>query len=213
MLTFILYSVCAILGYLVGCLNPAHFIAQLKKINLKERGTGNLGATNATLVLGKKYGVLIMIFDILKCAAIIKLTELMIKGDAIASTISGISCILGHIFPFYLGFRGGKGLATYGGFVLAYSPKLLLLLLIVAFTMAFVTNYSISFPLTACILFPILVCATNGNYTVNILIVAVSIIMFFKHTDNFIRIVKGEEVTVDQFIKNHLLKKDDGEVK
>lgn len=206
------YAICSLVGYLIGCLNPAFFIAQLKKIDLRMRGTGNLGATNATFVLGKKYGIWIMIFDIFKCAAVIKLTEFTLKGDEIASVISGVACILGHIFPFYLGFKGGKGLATYGGFVLAYSPKLLLLLLIVAFTMAFVTNYSISFPLTACILFPVLVCSTNGNAVVCTLIVLVSIVMLIKHTDNFIRIVRGEEVTVDQFLKNHLFKKDDGEI-
>lgn len=201
-----IYVACAVMGYMVGCINPAHIIASFKKINLKEAGTGNLGATNATFVLGKKYGIFIMLFDIFKCAAIIKLTEYMFRGNTVLSALAGICCILGHIFPFHLGFKGGKGLAAYGGFVLAYNPKILLLLFIVAFTMSIVTNYSIAFPLTATILYPILVCSTNTHKAICIMVVGLSIIMLYKHKDNFIRIIRGEEVTVDQFIKNHLFK-------
>lgn len=111
-----------VIGYLLGTLSPAALFAKLKKVNLRKRGTGNLGATNTTMVLGKQYGALVMILDIGKAFLACKLAELLFPELAVAGLLAGAAAVVGHIYPFYMKFKGGKGLAAFGGMILAYNP-------------------------------------------------------------------------------------------
>lgn len=105
-----------LVSYLFGSISFSFIFGKLKKIDLRKKGTKNLGATNAWLVLGPKIGVITGILDILKgtlaviIAVLFNLTELFVY-------LSGISAIIGHIFPFYLNFKGGKGMSTSFGVV------------------------------------------------------------------------------------------------
>ena len=99
------------LGYCMGCINPAHWIAEKKHVNLKEEGTGNLGATNTAFVLGKKAGIFVMLFDIFKSLLSYKIAKWLFPKLLIAGILASIGCILGHCFPVTMHFQGGKGLA------------------------------------------------------------------------------------------------------
>ena len=120
-----------IMGYLLGCLNPAALFAKAKKIDLRKKGTGNLGATNTTIVLGKKYGVIVMLFDIFKAYLAVKLAKVLFPKAALAWLFAGGAAVVGHIYPFYMRFKGGKGLACLGGAVLAISPSMFLVLILI----------------------------------------------------------------------------------
>ena len=111
-----------IIGYLMGCISPAAIISKIKNVNLKETGTRNLGATNTTLVLGKRAGVVVLVVDIMKSILSAKLVKLLFPHAVCAGMIACIGCILGHCFPVFLGFQGGKGLAAFAGMVLEYNP-------------------------------------------------------------------------------------------
>ena len=87
------------LGYLVGCVNPAVLISKMRNVNLKEEGTGNLGATNTAFVLGKKAGIFVLIFDVAKSFLSYKIAKWLFPKLLIAGILASIGCILGHCFP------------------------------------------------------------------------------------------------------------------
>ena len=117
-----------LIGYLFGGLNPAAMVAAVKKVNLRERGTKNLGATNVTLTVGMRYGVAVMLFDVMKAYISVKLARLLFPKAAAAGLLAGCGAVVGHIYPVYLKFKGGKGLAAFGGMILAMDPVLFLIL-------------------------------------------------------------------------------------
>ena len=126
---------CILIGYLIGSLNPAALLSKLKKKDLRKQGTGNLGATNTMIVLGKGYGALVMLFDVAKAFASVKLAQLLFADLAVAGILAGSAAVIGHIYPFYLKFQGGKGLAAFGGMILAVDPLLFIILLVIALTL------------------------------------------------------------------------------
>ena len=115
------YLFTALLGYSLGCINPAYILARIKGFDIHEKGSGNAGASNALITMGKLRGFFCAAFDIAKAALAVLLARLLFPNvDTFA--VSASCAILGHIFPFYLRFRGGKGLACLCGAVLTDSP-------------------------------------------------------------------------------------------
>lgn len=87
-----------LMGYLLGSLNPAAFISMLKKKNLREMGTGNLGATNTMLTFGKKYGVMVMLFDVIKAVISVNIAKLVLPKMILAGITAGVCTMIGHIY-------------------------------------------------------------------------------------------------------------------
>ena len=192
-------------GYLLGSLSPSYLISKIKHADLRQQGTGNLGATNTMLVLGKCYGVLVMLFDISKSVLALKLAAHFVSP--IAGTVAGAMAVVGHIFPFYLRFKGGKGLAAFGGFVLASDPLVFVILLFVAVVLMLIFNYGVAMPITGTVLFPIIMAVKSHSPTQVAVVVGVSLLVAIKHAGNLDRAVRGEDIKVREYIKNNLLKK------
>lgn len=199
------FAAVILFGYLLGTLSPSALISKVKKTNLKEVGTHNLGATNTMLTFGKAYGALVMLFDIAKAFAAVKLTELIFPDVAYIGLVAGCAAVIGHIHPFYLKFKGGKGLAAYGGLVLAFDPWIFLILLGVALILMFIVNYSFIMPYSAAVLFPILSFLKTGNWIVFTFTLAVSALIAFKHRDNLIKASRGEDIQIRGYFKKHFL--------
>ena len=200
------YAISIIIGYLLGSISPAALISKIKKINLRKTGTKNLGATNTTLVLGKKFGAIVMIFDIAKGAASVLIAKLIFKEIAmLAGLLAGSAAVVGHMFPFYLRFRGGKGLAAYGGMVLAFDPLAFLLLLVIGLICAFVLNYGIALTASAAVLFPFVTAFRNisSPYVVSLTAIAAltSAVLLARHWGNIYRAFTKKEMTTRQFLK------------
>lgn len=200
------YAISIIIGYLLGSISPAALISKIKKINLRKTGTKNLGATNTTLVLGKKFGAIVMIFDIAKGAVSVIIAKLIFKEIAmLAGLLAGSAAVVGHMFPFYLKFRGGKGLAAYGGMVLAFDPLAFLLLLVIGLICAFVLNYGIALTASAAVLFPFVTAARNisSPYVVPLTAIAAltSAVLLVRHWGNIYRAFTKKEMTTRQFLK------------
>ena len=121
------------------------------------------------------------------------IVQLLFPNTPYASEIAGTACILGHIFPFYLGFKGGKGLASYIGVALALDWKFAIALIIFALIITLVTDYIVSATFTAMIITPIYFFLCSSLITGLILSIA-SLVMFFKHIDNIKRVLNGTEV-------------------
>ena len=182
------------LGYCIGCINPANWIAEKKHVNLKEEGTGNLGATNATFVLGKKAGIFVLFFDIFKSLLSYKMAKWLFPKLLIAGILASIGCILGHCFPVTMHFQGGKGLAAFGGLILAFRPWMFFTIITVGITLMFICNTGVVAPFMGCLLFPVLVYFTEHTQAEFIAIIIASAIIFATHLSNFRMARKKEDV-------------------
>ena len=121
---------CMMIGYVIGSLSPAALISKIKKQDIRKSGSGNLGTMNTMMNFGKRYAVPVMIIDMLKGFLAVKLAHWIVPAVSVAGVLAGGSAVLGHIFPFYMKFRGGKGLAPFGGMILALNPLGFLFLLL-----------------------------------------------------------------------------------
>lgn len=191
-----------LVGYLLGTLSPSALLSKIKQLDLRTQGTHNLGASNTMLVMGKKYGALVMIFDIFKGFFAAKLAKLLFPQLALAQLLAGFSAVVGHIFPFYLGFKGGKGLAAFGGMVLAYDPIVFLFLLVLGIILMLLTNASVAMPLSAGALFPILSLIRSQSLVVFFITAAAGILIIVKHWSNIGKARRGEDLKIRSFVKN-----------
>lgn len=199
--------ICLIIGYLLGSLNPAALLSKVKKVNFREQGTGNLGASNTMILLGKGYGALVMLFDILKAFAASKLAKLLFPQLVLAGMIAGLAAVIGHVFPFYMRFQGGKGLAAFGGMVLAYKPWLFVALLTLGVILMAIVNHSFVMPMSAAVLFALYVAFTSGDFWATLIAIAASLIVIIKHWSNIGKAKRGEEAGVREVIRSKPLAK------
>ena len=189
----------AAIGYGIGQVSPAARISKLKNKDLRENGTGNLGATNTMLVFGKAYGIAVMIFDVLKAYIAIKIAKALFPKFVFAGLAAGCFSVIGHIFPAYLNFRGGKGVATFAGMMLAYDIRVLLGLLLVAIIIMVVTDTGYYGPVSAMILFTAWLFLKVKSISVFGGVAAVGGLIIYKHKENFINAKEGKEIRVREF--------------
>ncbi len=200
------YLCCAGIGYLLGSVSPSYILGKIKKVDLRSSGTKNLGASNTFMHFGRFWGAFVMLFDILKAFVAVKVCQFLFHELAFAGLVAGSASVLGHNYPFYLKFKGGKGLASYGGFILGVSPPLFLMLLVSCVVLAFIFNYGCTIALSAAVLFPILVGIKFGSAIAFIITAVCSVSLFYKHTENLRRIRAGEETKFRAFIGKYILK-------
>ncbi len=188
------YFLAAALAYALGSSNMAFYIARYKGVDLRGAGTGNLGASNATILLGWLSGVLVGIHDIGKAILAVWLAKTLFPELPAVGAVAGVACVLGHIFPFYLRFRGGKGFAPYLGMTIALSWKLAIFILILVVVVTLLTDYISLATLATVTVVPIgMGVSTGGILTPLILLVATAVIVF-KHRENITRLRRGTEI-------------------
>lgn len=201
------YLACTAIGYTFGCVSPSYFISQFMKKDIRKSGTGNLGATNTLFHFGRKWGVMVMLFDVFKAFISVKLCQWMFPAFLLSGIIAGTAAVIGHIFPFYLNFRGGKGLACLGGFILAINWKYFLILLFIGFVLSIIVNYACCTPFSAAILFPIMYSVETKSLSVLFVLMICSAGIVYSHMDNVYKIRRGEELSVRDFLYYTFLKK------
>ena len=194
------YVLAIFLGYFLGCSNMAYYLAKIKKADLRGAGSGNLGASNATVLLGWKAGVLTAVHDIGKAAIAVLVLKGLFPGTEYIGAVAGVACVLGHIFPFYLKFKGGKGFASFFGMTLALNWKLALCVAVAVVVVTFVTDYIVCGTLTTIITVPVYMGFTISWLLAAILCVATAVIIY-KHKDNYPRMLNGTELGLRSAIK------------
>ena len=197
------YIVVAILSYLIGSINFSIIISKkVAGFDVREKGSGNAGTTNMLRTVGKKAALITLVCDILKGVISILLALLIGKiakeaNNSILVQIAGILVIIGHTFPIFFKFKGGKGVATAVGVLLTTNWQIGLICLIFGLVLIALTRMVSLGSITAAILFPILVLfiKTNyiveGNYFIYSLIIAVMVV--FNHRENVKRLLSGTE--------------------
>ncbi|WP_286926544.1 MULTISPECIES: glycerol-3-phosphate acyltransferase [Lysinibacillus] len=198
-----------IVGYIIGCLHGSKVAQFLSGVDLKKTGHGNAGASNATLSLGWKYGVLVALIDIGKGVLAIIGAHFFLADAAqytevqvwLFTYLIAAGVILGHNFPFHMGFNGGKGTASIIGILLAVDWKIGLFALILFVILSFATNYLI----VGVLEFYLVFCTATflwipgiGPTMIALLLFGIAIIL---HIENIKRLVKGTEPKVTSAFK------------
>ncbi len=187
---------CSLMGYLIGNINPAYILSRLKGFDIRERGSGNAGASNVTMVMGKKAGVFTAVFDIFKAFAASFIAAELFPQVKCAKIMSGVSCIIGHIFPVFMKFHGGKGLACLGGVVLSFNPTIFCALLFAELILALTVDYICIVAPSGAVIFTLVYALFTGDPYGTIMLAVVSVIILFKHIENFKRIQNGTEAHI-----------------
>jgi len=131
-----------IIGYSFGCIQSAYAVGKIVGgIDIRNHGTSNAGASNVTTVLGWRYGLFVAIIDILKGFFAVLFINLLYPGNVDLKILAGSMVIIGHVFPVVLGFRGGKGCASFVGALLAINPVFGLLNIAMIIAITLTTNY------------------------------------------------------------------------
>lgn len=188
------YVLCILLSYLIGTINPAYIFSKIRGFDIRQKGSGNAGASNVLIVLGKAWGILCAVLDIAKAMLAIHLCHMLFPSLAYGFAVSGVFCVIGHIFPFYMKFKGGKGLACIGGMILRYDPLVFLAMLLLEGVLVFVTNYICFVPMTAVILFPVIYGVMEKDLIGALILCVLIPVVFYKHKENLKRIKNGTEL-------------------
>lgn len=210
------YIIIAIITYLVGSINFSVIISKrMAGFDVREKGSGNAGTTNMLRSIGVKAAVITLLCDILKGVVVILIAILIgniVDGldDALLVQLAGIFVIIGHTFPIFFGFKGGKGIATSLGVLLMINWQIGLICLVFALILMAITRMVSVGSIAAAILFPVLVVFIGQNYIVPvnnwsylIFSIIIAILVLFNHRENLKRIFTGKENKIS-FKKSNL---------
>lgn len=191
-----------LLSYLLGSIPASVWVGKVfYKIDIREHGSGNAGATNTVRILGYKAGIPVMIFDIAKGWFPVFAVSHLLKWEFPLSSMAyiqiafGIAAVIGHVFPIYIGFRGGKGVGTFAGVAVGLFPYAFLSSLAVFIIVVYITRYVSLGSIAAAIAFPIFLILVFENYSVPLIGLGVfaSVFIIFTHRKNIQKLLNGTE--------------------
>ena len=197
-----IYLVSALIGYLIGCFQTSYLMGKyLKQTDIRKHGTSNAGASNAAIVFGWRFGIVIALVDIGKTILAVTIISLVFPGEPILKYIAGLSSILGHIFPFYMQFRGGKGFASYAGLVLSMNWRLGLGFIFFCIIITVVTNYVSVAALLSTGIYPLYNIYIKESPAIILLLIIMYFVIIYKHKENIIRLKTGQEKGLRDLLK------------
>lgn len=185
------------LAYIIGSIPFGVLIAKSEGIDLQSVGSRNIGATNVLRTAGKLPAVLTVLGDSLKGAVLVMLCRVM-NGGELLEGMTGISAILGHLYSIFLSFKGGKGVATGFGVLIAYSPLPALISIIVWILTALLTRYSSLAAITTFVSLPLVFILFNASEIKISFAVVLAILIILKHRDNIKRLLNGTETKIGE---------------
>ncbi|MGX9358735.1 glycerol-3-phosphate 1-O-acyltransferase PlsY [Mycoplasma sp. 2575] len=205
-----------ILGYLIGSINISIIISKRKKRDIRNFGSKNAGATNALRVFGFKFALLVFCFDIFKSfipTIIVFTIKKGVNSNFIIPLFAGLGALIGHIFPCYFNFKGGKGVASFFGMILAFDFPTFLLLVLVYITLVLIIRYISISSVVISIIFAFysfipyfytswILSFINHNiplWSHSYILVFASILILLKHIPNYIRLSNKEEKKLNLF--------------
>ncbi|MBO1002367.1 glycerol-3-phosphate acyltransferase [Pseudogracilibacillus auburnensis] len=196
-----------IIGYLFGCIHGSQIVGKYKKINIKKNGMKNAGASNATLLLGWKYGFIVAFIDVFKAivsllivAALLNKFNVLFEMQILLLYVNALFVVIGHNFPLQMSFNGGKGTASLFGVLLYIDWKFAVMGLIILLLFAFVTNYFVTGTLMLYLSFIAYTLYTFGRAPTFVACLF-TVLFFIKHAENFKRIVNKEEVKLSTLFR------------
>lgn len=210
--------ICLLIGYIFGLFQTAYFYGKAHGIDIRQHGSGNSGTTNALRVLGTKAGLIVFAGDCLKCMAAVWLVRLLF-GESYHNIIyllclyTGAGAILGHNYPFYMNFKGGKGIAATAGMVLSFHPYFIITGVLLFFIPFFTTHYVSlgSLLVYAGLMIQLVLFGQMGFFAemtqgqlieMYIVFGFLLVLAYWKHRENIKRLIHGNERKTYLFKKN-----------
>ena len=197
--------ICLIIGYGFGCFSTAYVIGKANNIDIRNYGSGNAGTTNALRTLGWKAGFLTFLGDAIKAIIPVLLVRFLMQNDSYGQLLplyAGLGVVLGHNFPFWLKFKGGKGIAATGGVMFAFDWRLGIAALVLFLIVVLLTRYVSLGSLMISILFPVwILIMYSGNLHMLIVSLIFTVSAFIKHRSNMKRLINGTENKIGQKVK------------
>lgn len=193
------YILVGLIAYLLGSINSAIiFSKKFAGFDVREKGSKNAGTTNVLRTVGKKAAALTLLCDILKgvVAVIVAMLAAKIWDEVDIDTLkylAGLFAIIGHTFPIYYGFKGGKGVATSLGVLLVVNPQIGLSCLVFALVIMIATKWVSLGSIMAALLFPILTVIMTDNFGAKIISILIGALVIFNHRTNIKRLKQGTE--------------------
>lgn len=200
--------ICVLIGYVFGLFQTAYIYGRLHGIDIRNYGSGNAGTTNTLRVFGTKAGLLVLVGDIMKCIlAVVLVSYLFGKSHPemvyLLKMYAAMGAIIGHNFPFYLKFKGGKGIAATAGLILSFHPYLIPVGVILFFGVFFTTHYVSlgSLLVYAGFMVELVILGQNGvfhmsqSYLNEMYVLAgfLTVMAYYKHRENIKRLISGTE--------------------
>ena len=200
--------ICLAIGYVFGMFQTSSIIGKVHHMDIRQYGSGNAGTTNALRTLGKKAGAITLIGDMLKCVAAILVVNAIFRNNygmilPLLGMYTAAGCVLGHNFPFYLGFRGGKGIAASAGMLLAMDWRVFLICAVIFAGIVVATRYVSlgSMAAYAGALICFVVFGAMGSYgmdyfhtfEMDVIMGLMTVLAIYRHRANIVRLLKGTE--------------------
>ena len=204
--------ICIAIGYVFGLFQTGYIYGKIKHIDIREHGSGNAGATNTLRTLGWKAALITFFGDCLKCVLAILLVKLLFRNGQVPVSLlgmyAGLGAVLGHNYPFYLNFKGGKGIASTGGIILATNPIMVIISLALFGTIVGVTKYVSlgSIVLMVSFVIQVIVYGQMGGfgiagaplYELYGIAIFLMLLAIIRHRQNIVRLINGTENKIGQ---------------
>lgn len=198
---------CIVIGYVFGMIQTGYFYGKMRKIDIREHGSGNAGTTNTLRTLGWKAGAITFLGDCLKCVAAVVIARAIFSGSEIPGILlglyAGLGAVLGHNYPFYLKFKGGKGIACMAGVIITLHPVFVAISLVVFASVVLITRYVSVGSLVLMIAFvaQVVVCGQMGGFGLSGMnlyefygiSIFLAVLAFIRHRKNIVRLLQGTE--------------------
>lgn len=185
-------------SYLFGNVNPAIILTQIKKgIDIRSVNSQNAGATNVTITLGAKYGILIGILDILKGVIPVLIARFAFPDNDTIWWFTGLMVLVGHIFPVIYQFKGGKGTATLIGVLFTIAPLYAAILFTVSVVLLVTTKFIAIPSVVSALVTPVYLYFSDFSNEAIWIMVIFMVISLYKHRMNIVNIIKGQEKSLD----------------
>ncbi|MFC1528161.1 glycerol-3-phosphate acyltransferase [Candidatus Neomarinimicrobiota bacterium] len=190
-----------IIGYLLGNINASYILGKVfKGIDIREKGTSNAGASNAVIVMGWKFGAATFLIDALKSAVAMWIVKYITNGNTNLAVLAGVMTMVGHIYPVFMKFKGGKGIASILGIMVGLNSYIAIVLYATIVLGTVITNYLILGELLILILFPVATYLLGYSNFAVALITLACLLSTYKLRENIIRTFKGTEQTLSSVL-------------
>ena len=187
---------CLLIGYCFGCLQTAYLAGRVFHVDLRTKGSGNLGFTNTLRVLGKKAGLIVFLIDMAKATAAFFLCRALFPDLPLAGFYGGFGAVLGHDFPFYLKFKGGKGISSMIGTIVGIGFTMYPLVVPICAAcgiLPLISRYISIGSLCFCVSIPLALLVSHAPTEAVVLGLVMSLLAIYKHKENIKRLATGTE--------------------
>ncbi|GLV12629.1 glycerol-3-phosphate acyltransferase 2 [Alicyclobacillus hesperidum] len=183
-----------VIAYIIGSISTSTLVVRLVSgRDIREEGSGNAGATNTMRAIGTKWGVVVLLADALKGMIALWIALALTRGSVIAAAVSAIAVVVGHNWPIFFGFRGGKGIATTIGVLLWLAPIPTVIAGVICLIAIALTRYVSLGSLILTVLVPIIVAVWFMHTAVLVASIVLALLSIYRHRSNIARLVRGQE--------------------